>query len=142
MLNINESTLENKSIPKVLETLEGVIVDGTYNGEFLVGDDGKQYPVPGNYASKSKLIEGDKLRMNITTDGRLLFKLILPAERMTRMCKVVEFRGRLYVFFAQKLYRMRKETETFFGIKAGDTVVAILPVEGEWCAISGKIGNT
>lgn len=32
------------------------IVEGTYDGNFMQGSDGKSYPVPMNYASKTKLV--------------------------------------------------------------------------------------
>ena len=34
--------------------------------QIMIGPDGKNYPVPANYASKSKLIEGDILKLTIT----------------------------------------------------------------------------
>lgn len=47
----------------------------------MVGDNFKKYPVPVNYASKSKLIPGDRLRLSFQDTGRLVYKLIFPAER-------------------------------------------------------------
>ncbi|MBU4432193.1 hypothetical protein KKD60_02860, partial [Patescibacteria group bacterium] len=40
---------------------EGKIVEGVFDGENMIGPDGKQYSIPANYASKSKLVEGDIL---------------------------------------------------------------------------------
>ena len=36
----------------------------------MVGADGKVYAVPPNYASKSKLVEGDMLKLTITLSAR------------------------------------------------------------------------
>ena len=47
----------------------------------MVGADQKKYPVPMNYSSKSKLIPGDVMKLKILPDGKMLFKLIKPAER-------------------------------------------------------------
>jgi hypothetical protein len=43
------------------ETL-GKIIEGVFDGQNMVGSDGKTYPVPANYASKSKLVQGDILK--------------------------------------------------------------------------------
>ena len=59
----------------------GRVIEGTFDGQIMIGTDGKQYPVPANYASKSKLIEGDVLKLTITTDGFFIYKQIGPAER-------------------------------------------------------------
>ena len=55
----------------ILKTITGV-----FNGQDMDGDDGKEYAVPENYASKSKLITGDRLRLDITKTGALLYKQI------------------------------------------------------------------
>src|SRR3989339_89658 len=60
---------------------EGRIVEGVFDGENMIGPDGKQYSVPANYASKSKLIEGDILKLTIKADGTFLYKQIGPVER-------------------------------------------------------------
>ena len=49
----------------------------------MIGPDGKNYPVPANYASKSKLVEGDIMKLTITEDGKFLYKQIGPVERKT-----------------------------------------------------------
>ncbi|MBU1146566.1 hypothetical protein KKD80_03410, partial [Patescibacteria group bacterium] len=38
------------------------IMEGVFNGQNMIGADGKEYLVPANYASKSKLVEGDILK--------------------------------------------------------------------------------
>ena len=44
-----------------IEQVSGKVVEGVFDGQTMIGPDGKSYPVPANYASKSKLIEGDIL---------------------------------------------------------------------------------
>src|SRR3989338_7130098 len=36
----------------------GKIIEGVFDGQNMMGPDGKKYPVQANYASKSKLVEG------------------------------------------------------------------------------------
>ena len=63
------------------EVIEGNVIEGEFDGYFMVGEDLKKYPVPVNYSSKSKLIPGDKLKVTIKENGELIYKLITPAER-------------------------------------------------------------
>src|SRR3984957_1353852 len=60
----------------------GKVVEGVFDGQNMVGPDGKQYPVPANYASKSKLIEGDVLKLTIADDGSFIYKQIGPIDRI------------------------------------------------------------
>jgi hypothetical protein len=64
--------------PEEYDALE--VVEGYFDGEGMIGDNGKSYPVPPNYASKTQLIIGDRMKRILTTT-RESFKLIKPAER-------------------------------------------------------------
>ena len=57
-------------------------VDGVFDGLHMIGEDGGKYAVPANYASKSKLVEGDLLRLTIGDRGRFIFKQKGPIERI------------------------------------------------------------
>lgn len=57
------------------------VVEGIFDGYYMIGADQKKYPVPLNYSSKTKLIPGDVLKLKITSDGKFIYKLIKPAER-------------------------------------------------------------
>src|SRR6266568_3308870 len=59
----------------------GKVIEGVFDGQNMVGSDGKMYPVPANYASKSKLVQGDILKLTITDDGSFLYKQIGPIPR-------------------------------------------------------------
>ena len=61
---------------------EGVeVIEGVFDGYFMIGGDQKKYPVPMNYSSKTKLIPGDVLKLKVMSDGKFVYKLIRPAER-------------------------------------------------------------
>ena len=53
----------------IIESPQGKIIEGVFDGQTMIGPDGKNYPVPANYASKSKLVEGDILKLTINDDG-------------------------------------------------------------------------
>lgn len=57
------------------------VIEGLFDGYFMVGNDQKKYPVPMNYSSKTKLVPGDMLKLKVMPDGKFIYKLIKPAER-------------------------------------------------------------
>ena len=59
----------------------GKVIEGVFDGQNMVGPDNKQYPVPANYASKSKLVQWDVLKLTIADDGSFIYKQISPIER-------------------------------------------------------------
>jgi len=58
---------------KVTDENIGKVIEGVFDGQNMVGSDAKTYPVPANYASKSKLVQGDILKLTIAEDGSFLF---------------------------------------------------------------------
>jgi hypothetical protein len=56
------------------------VTEGYFDGENMIGDNGQIYPVPQNYASKTQLVIGDRMKW-ILTSTREIFKLIQPAPR-------------------------------------------------------------
>src|SRR5674476_43528 len=68
-------------VPIVREETLGKIIEGVFDGQNMVGSDSKTYPVPANYASKSKLVQGDILKLTITEEGAFLYKQIGPIPR-------------------------------------------------------------
>ena len=53
----------------IIESPQGKVIEGVFDGQTMIGPDGKNYPVPANYASKSKLVEGDILKLTINEGG-------------------------------------------------------------------------
>ena len=72
---------------KIEEETGGTVIEGTFDGQIMIGTDGKQYPVPANYASKSKLVEGDMLK--ITTNFGWVFYLnkLVGVQKHAWHCK-------------------------------------------------------
>jgi len=60
---------DEKVAPVAREETLGKVIEGVFDGQNMVGSDGKIYPVPANYASKSKLVQGDILKLTIAEDG-------------------------------------------------------------------------
>lgn len=121
------------------------IIEGTFDGEKMVGMDDKKYPIPVNYASKSKLVEGDLLKLTITEDGSFMFKQISPIERRTIIGTVIrDGDGKHYVYSEGRKYKVLLASLTYFKAKEGDEVTLIVPKEkiSEWGAIEAVIGTS
>jgi len=125
-----------------LDTAEGTVIEGTFDGQIMHGVDGKQYPVPANYASKSKLIEGDMLKLTITETGTFLYKQIGPINRRHALGVVTQDEsGNYYVVANGKAYRVLLASITYFKATPGDEVAVVIPqdMEASWAAIENVI---
>lgn len=121
---------------------EGTVVEGTFDGQIMMGTDGKQYPVPANYASKSKLVEGDMLKLTITSDGSFVYKQIGPIERRHALGIVSQDeRGNYFVFSEGKPYKVLLASVTYFKAEPGDEVAIMFPrdIEATWAAIENVL---
>jgi len=127
---------------KLDDETEGNVVEGTFDGQIMIGTDGKQYPVPANYASKSKLIEGDLMKLTITPDGFFIYKQIGPADRKHALGVVSQDEvGNYYVLADGKPFKVLLASVTYFRAEPGDQVAIIVPrqVESDWAAIENVI---
>lgn len=124
------------------EEVAGKIVEGVFDGQTMIGPDGKTYPVPANYASKSKLVEGDILKLTIADDGGFIYKQIGPVARKQLIGTLVQHDGAYYVEVAGREYRVLLASVTYFKAKMGDQVSVIVPEdnrEAEWAAIEAGL---
>ena len=124
------------------EEVAGKIIEGVFDGQNMVGADGKTYPVPANYASKSKLVQGDILKLTIAEDGAFMYKQIGPVPRKQVVGTLKLEKGHYYVEVAGKDYRVLLASVTYFKAKPGDQVSVNLPEEDdnvEWAAIEAAL---
>lgn len=114
--------------PRKLDAEDGTVVEGTFDGQVMFGSDGKQYPVPANYASKSKLVEGDMLKLTITVDGSFIYKQIGPAERRHIIGIITQDdKGNYFIVTEGTPYRVLLASITYFKAEPGDEVAALIP---------------
>ncbi len=119
----------------------GKVIEGVFDGQNMIGPDGKTYPVPANYASKSKLVQGDILKLTIADDGSFIYKQIGPVPRKKVIGTVEQKGGQYYVSVDDTDYRVLLASVTYFKAQAGDQVTAVIPEEenAEWAAIEAAI---
>ena len=120
---------------------EGKVVEGIFDGQNMIDSDGQSYPVPANYASKSKLVESDGMKLTITDEGKFIYKQIKPVERKTVVGVLIQEDGQYKVLADGKAYRVLLASVTFYRAEVGDQVTILLPEEGEatWGAIEAVI---
>lgn len=125
-----------------LEDVAGKVIEGVFDGQGMVGPDGKSYPVPANYASKSKLIEGDILKLTIAEDGSFIYKQIGPVARRQVIGTLVQHDGGYYVEVGGQEYRVLLASVTYFKAKVGDQVSIIIPEDNRdavWAAVEAAL---
>ena len=117
------------------------ILEGIFDGQKMLGPDQKEYSVPANYASKSKLIPGDVLKLTIADDGSFLYKQIGPVERKRIVGTVTYDDGQYRVIAEGKSYKVLLASVTYFRAEIGDKVTLIVPEleDSEWAAIENVL---
>jgi hypothetical protein len=121
---------------------EGRIIEGVFDGQNMIDKNGTVYPVPANYASKSKLVPGDVLKLTVTEEGKFLYKQIGPVERKTVIGPLVYNDGQYQVLADDKAYNVLLASVTYFRAAVGDEVTLIIPMgdkKAEWGAIEAVL---
>lgn len=120
----------------------GKVIEGMFDGQNMIGPDGKQYPVPANYASKSKLVHGDILKLTIADDGSFIYKQIGPVERRKILGVLMQDeKGDYKVVADGKTYKILLASLTYFKAEVGDEITIVVPQDEdtEWAAVEHVI---
>lgn len=136
---VGEDPVVKKS---AVEDAAGKVIEGVFDGQSMVGPDGKNYPVPANYASKSKLVEGDVLKLTIADDGGFVYKQIGPTPRKQVIGTLVQHDGNYYVEVSGKEYRILLASVTYFKLSLNDQVSIIIPEDNPdatWAAVEAPL---
>ena len=117
------------------------VIEGVFDGQNMVDSLGQTYPIPANYASKSKLVEGDGMKLSITDEGKFIYKQIAPIERRTMVGVLIQEDGQYKVLAEGKAYRLLLASVTFYRAEIGDQVTILLPKSGSanWGAVEAII---
>jgi len=139
---VGADTYKEKAATMVKESVGGSkVIEGVFDGQNMVDQKGSVYPVPANYASKSKLIPGDILKLTVTEEGKFLYKQIGPVERKAVVGPLVYNDGRYQVLGNNKAYSVLLASVTYFRAEVGDEVTLIIPMneESDWGAIEAVL---
>jgi len=107
------------------------VVEGVFTGITMMGSDGNEYPVPANYASKSKLVEGDIMKLTVRDDGRHIYKQIHQVQRVRIVGSLTRNEsGQWGVLAGAQHYNVLTASVTFYRGSMGDVVTLLLPNDG------------
>lgn len=122
------------------ESAEEQVIEGIFDGEFMLAND-KKYPIPPNYASKSKLVQGDKMKLKIEADGSFIYKQIEPVERKNLIGILEEDKKGYKVRVKDRSYRVLLASITYYNAKTGDRMAIIVPEDekSKWAAVEGLV---
>ncbi len=117
------------------------VLEGIFDGVRMVADDGGQFPIPANYASKSKLVEGDRLKLSIKPNGAFIFKQIEMIPRRAVNGKLILDGNQYKVLTPQREYNILYASVTFYKGKIGDDVTILIPeeIDASWGAVDNII---
>lgn len=120
-------------------TNAGTVIEGVFDGTGMLGTDGKRYTMAPNYASKSKLVEGDAMKLTITLEGSFMYKQVRPIER-ARVVGTLAFDSlsRQYSVAAEgRSWKVLTASVTYYKGIAGDETVILIPKEdtSAWGAV-------
>jgi len=129
---------------KLFTSPDGKVIEGIFDGQEMVSQGGERYPVSPNYASKSQLVEGDKLKLTITSDGSFLYKQIEPVDRRRITGELSMVGSKYYVSDGRKKYQVLSAPVTYFKANPGDRLTVVIPKKegSNWAAVENVIVNT
>ncbi|PIZ01120.1 hypothetical protein COY62_00295 [bacterium (Candidatus Howlettbacteria) CG_4_10_14_0_8_um_filter_40_9] len=132
-----------KEKAKDLSSFDGEkVVEGVFDGVSMIGPDEKEYKVPENYASKSKLVQGDVLKLTISDDGSFIFKQIGPVARKKVIGTLIKETTGFRVVAEGKSYKVSQASAAYHKAEDGHEVTIIIPEEGtpEWAVVENVVG--
>ena len=139
---VESGIYKEKAVKEAKESASsGKIIEGVFDGQNMIDKKGTVYPVPANYASKSKLVPGDVLKLTVTDEGKFLYKQIGPVERKTMVGPLVYNDGRYQILTDSKAYNVLLASVTYFRAEMGDEVTLVIPMneDSDWGAIEAVL---
>ena len=93
----------------------------------MLGSDGNIYPVPQNYASKSHLVQGSKLKAIINPDGKITYKIIEEIAHETAIGILTQNKDKFQVISEGKAYNVLIAAVTYLKAEVGDNISIRIP---------------
>lgn len=106
---------------------ENKIIEWIFTWEEMLWSDSNIYPVPANYASKSKMVQWDKLKLTIDWSWRMVYKQISPIERETKTWLLTKEKEKYQVISDSKTYNVLTAAVTHFKWQIWDKITVIVP---------------
>lgn len=147
---ISTTSATRATAPKSFDEEQALeVVEGYFDGQQMIGDNGQVYIVPANYASKTQLVVGDRLKWILTAE-REIYKPILLAAR-ERVVGTFTVEGEDFVVLVDKLakpVKILKASATYaiknLGLQIGDEVSITIPKDATptWGAFGSVVKSS
>ncbi len=105
------------------------VVEGVFTGESMLWSDGNMYPIPQNYASKSLLVQGSKIKAMMNPSGKILYKIIWEIPYETKVWLITKNGEKYQITTDTKTYNVLLAAITFHHCNVWDSVTIRVP---EW----------
>lgn len=115
-------------------------IEGIFDGTRMIAQSGEKFNVPPNYASKSKLVEGDILKLRIMANGVFKYKQIEKVERRN-VIGILGYNEETREYFVilenGKKYHVLPASITYYKAKPGDEVIITIPKDKDsvWASV-------
>jgi hypothetical protein len=100
--------------------------EGTFDGQYLIAQDGRKTEVPANYAAKSRLVCGDVLKV-FNDNGKQVFKQIDKVERKKIDGVLAKKEGKWFILADTGSYKILDVAAEFNQAELNDKVSAYIP---------------
>lgn len=100
---------------------------GYFDGKYMVTDEGEKFEIYSNYAAKSKLVYGDKMKMYVDDRGRNMFKQVEKIERKELEGFLTQHEDQWLFVTHSGSFKVSSAAVEHQNGKDGDEVVAIVP---------------
>lgn len=127
-INLNSEINFETSWLNSYSSEDSKIIEWVFTWLEMLWVDGNKYPIPANYASKSKLVQWDKLKLTIEWNGKMLYKQIAPIEREYKTWLVVKEKDKYQVISEWSTYDLLTAAVTHFKANIWDTISIIIPL--------------
>lgn len=101
-------------------------VEGTFDGVHLVAADGTKHEVPANYAAKSRLVFGDRLKM-LEEGGKKVFKQIEKVERKRVSGVIAKKEGKWFILSDSGSYKLSDIAAEYNNVALHDKAEVLIP---------------
>ncbi|OGC49789.1 hypothetical protein A2716_00290 [candidate division WWE3 bacterium RIFCSPHIGHO2_01_FULL_40_23] len=126
--NLMKEVEAQAGIPSA-RNLPGVL--GKFMGEYMETEAGEKIDIPANYASKSTLVYGDKLKQ-YEENGEKRFKQIERIRRLRVEGILAKKEGKWHAVTSDGSYRVLDVSVNHYGGVEGDPVVVLLPLDDKF----------
>lgn len=103
-------------------------IEGVFDGVNLICDNGEKHEVPANYAAKSRLVFGDRLKI-VEEDGKKVFKQITKVERKEIKGILSKKEGKWYLLSDSGTYKISDIAAEFNRAELNEEAVGLIPLD-------------